>query len=76
MQPAGEGARRLVSGEEGTSEVDAGNGRARGERHLGVGVGGEVRAAQPIRANIAMSAHSSPGSLGQVDQGGQQRHVG
>ena len=76
MQLVGEGARRLVSGEEGAGEADAGNGGALGDRHLGVGVGGEVRAAQPIRASIAPSAHGSPGSLGPVDQGGQQRHVG
>ena len=55
LQPVGEGARRLVGGEEGEGEADAGNGDARGDRHLGVGMGGEVRAAQPIGAGIAPS---------------------
>ena len=76
LQPVGEGARRLVGGEEGAGEADAGNGGARGDCHLGVGVGGEVGAAQPIGASIARSAHGSPGSLGPVDQGGEQRHLG
>ena len=76
LQPVGEGSRRLVGGKEGAGEADAGNGGARGDHHLGVGVGGEVAAAQPIGASIAPSAHGSPGSLGPVDQGGQQRHVG
>ena len=74
-QPVGEGARRLVGGEEVAGEADAGNGGARGGRHLRVGVGGEVRATQPIRASIAPSAHGSPGSHGQGYQGGRQRHL-
>ena len=69
MQPFGEGAGLLVGGEEGAGEADAGNGGARGDHHRGVGVGSEVGAAQLIAARIAPSAHSSPGSLGPVDQG-------
>ena len=76
VQPIGEGAGLLVGGEEGVGEADAGNGGARGGHHLGVGVGGEVGAAQPIGAGIAPSAHRSPGSTGPVDQGGQKRHLG
>ena len=73
MQPVGEGAGLLVGAEEGAGQADASCGRARGDRHLGVGVGGKVRAAQPVGASIAPSAH---GSLGPVDQGGQKRHLG
>ena len=76
MQLVGEGARWLVGGEEGADEADASNGGAQRDRDLGVAVRGEVRAAQPIRASIAPSAHGSPGSLGPVNQGGQQRHLG
>ena len=60
LQPVVEGARRLVGGEKGAGEADAGNGGARGDRHLGVGVDGEVRAAQAIEASVAPSAHGSP----------------
>ena len=76
LQLVGEGARRLVGGEEGAGEADAGIDGARGDRHLGVRVGGEVRAAQPLGVSIATSAHGSPGSLCPVDQRGQQRHLG
>ena len=73
LQLIAEGAKRLVGGEDGAREADACNGGARGDRHLGVGAGGENSAAQPIRDSIA---HGSPGSLGPIDQGGQQERVG
>ena len=70
MQPIGEGAGLLVIGEEGAREADVGKGGARGDYHLGVGVGGQVGAAQAIGAGIAPRAHGSPGSPHPVDQGG------
>ena len=76
VQPFGEDVGLLLGGEEGAGEADAGNGGARGDHHLGVGMGGEVGAAQPIGAGIAPNAHGGPGSPGPVDQGGQQRHLG
>ena len=76
VQPVGEGARLFLGGEEGTGEADAGNGGAWGDHHLGIRVGGEVRAAQPMRAAVAPSAHRSLGSIGPIEQGGQQRHLG
>ena len=75
VRPLGEGAGLLVVAQEGAVEAQAGNGGARGDHHLGVASGGVVRVAQPIGAGITPSANGRPGSLGLVDQGGQQRHV-
>ena len=61
-QPVGEGAGLLVGGEEGAGEADASNlnGGARGDHHLGVGVSGEVGAAQPIWAESGPAEPREP----------------
>ena len=76
VEAISEGVGLLFGAEEGAGEVDEGNGCARGYLHLGVGMGGDVRAIQTIQASIGLSAGGNPGGLGPVHERNRHGHIG